>query len=98
MSKIKYWKQQLKIRKQIYLDFMKALDFTYSKLSLKDVKRVYVYLLSNSKDTDVDEIQKKLPYNKGQLRDLIERLKMLGEVYDPYLTINGKGSKIVRII
>lgn len=93
MKKSKYWTRTLEIKKLVYHDYRKALDFTSSKLSIKDLESLHsriAKLSINSELVSLKELRKKCSkYSNLQFDNILTRLKMLGEIYDPYFCTNG---------
>ncbi|MGV8172070.1 MAG: hypothetical protein ACP5OA_05240 [Candidatus Woesearchaeota archaeon] len=53
---------------------------------------------NKKKIVSIKDLEKELKYNKAQLRILLEKLKMLGEIFDPYTHDKQKAGKYVRCI
>lgn len=103
MKKSKYWTRTLEIKKLVYHDYRKALNFSSSKSSIKDLELVHVKIAALSIKSDLVSLKalKKRcsKYSNFQFDNLITRLKMLGEIYDPYLRTNkSKEGKIVMLL
>lgn len=88
MNKSKYWISMLKIKKLVYHDYNKALDFHGSNLSIEDLELVYDKITNLSVKSELVSLRALekscTKYSNSQLDDLITRLKMLGEIYNPY--------------
>ena len=92
MSKKEYWIKMLEIKKLVYHDYKRALNFSGSKLSIEDLELVYsrIAVLSiNSELVSFKALRKKCAkYSNLQFDNLLTRLKMLGEIYDPHFHTN----------
>lgn len=66
-----------------------ALNFVDTKLTATDLYNVLEYLKKQKKRIKVNDI--KLNYKKTELKDILKRLKMLGEIFDPYYTSKKEG-------
>ena len=44
------------------------------------------------------ELEKEVKYNKAQLHSLIEKLKLLGEIFDPYIDNKKKKGQFLKVI
>ena|SRR3989338_3011346 len=88
MNKSEHWTKTLEIKKLIYGDYKKALDFSGSELSINDLEMVHgkIAALSIKSELISSKVLRKkcVKCSKLQFDNLITRLKMLGEIYDPY--------------
>lgn len=94
MKKSIYWTRTLEIKKLVYHDYRKALNFSGSKLTIKDLELFNAMIAAfsiNSELVSLKEIRKKCStYSNLQFDNLLTRLKMIGEIYDPYFHTNKK--------
>ncbi len=104
MKKIKYfhriqekWDNQLLFHKEAYNNSKKALSFSkQSKIQKEDIIKLLKIILEFPKEKiQLSKINHQ--YTKLQFLDLIKRLKMLGEIYDPLIETDKKG-KYIEII
>tara|TARA_Y100000294_G_C8366448_1_gene260897 strand:+ start:183 stop:536 length:354 start_codon:yes stop_codon:yes gene_type:complete len=100
-KKIKSWKDDLKIKKQIVKDITEALSFPpKSKISEYNLVSVLNVLMRCSKKREEIElltIKNQLKYSTSEFNSIIKRLKQLGEIMDPYLLSEREG-KYLSII
>ena len=92
MNKSEHWIKTLEIKKLIYHDYKKALDFSGSDLSIEDLELVYNRITSlsiNSELVSLKALRKKCAKCSNlQFDNLLTRFKMLGEIYDPHFHTN----------
>ena len=95
------WKTDLETYKRIYLDMKSALHFSPgAKIGEQDLRHVLKIIASASKGKNIAEIQeltKKTKYSQRELDSIIKRLKMLGEIFDPYFTTKKEGRYLKTI-
>jgi len=106
-NQLKEWKKErnnLKEKKRLLnlclKDTRDALIFKNTKLTKTNLVDTLNKLKSLSKkDQPIkkEQLKKITKYNNEELNELIERLKMLGEIYDPYLETKKQG-KYIQLI
>jgi len=92
----------LEMYKQMLHDMDDALYFSNNSYAQKpDLVKLLnkIKIIENEKKiVSIEELGKEVKYNKAQLRILIEKLKMLGEIFDPYTFDKKKAGKYIRCI
>ncbi len=85
------------IIKQVWRDYGKALDFKGSRNSLNDLFEAYKQIKAQKIIIIPTRSIRIKGKTKQDMADLIERLCMLGEVFDPFLDSEKRGLFIQAI-
>ncbi|MCF7860950.1 hypothetical protein K9M79_01800 [Candidatus Woesearchaeota archaeon] len=88
------WKEKQEIQCQICKDIKSALSFKDTSLTQDDLVKLFGVIKKLNKDNKkirINEIITKSGYVSSDCLNLIERLKKLGEVYDPFLEKKDEG-------
>jgi hypothetical protein len=93
----------LETYKSMLHDMDDALYFSKNSYAQKpDLVKVLnkIKIIENKKKiVSIKDLEKETKYNKAQLRILIEKLKMLGEIFDPYNRLDKKkAGKYIKCI
>lgn len=104
MNKWKMQRSEIKYRKKMLDLSLKniddALNFKNTKLTttnLVDTLNKIKSLSKKNQPIKKEQLKKTTKYNDKELNELIERLKMLGEIYDPYLETKKQGQYLKLI-
>ena len=97
-KQIKEWKDQIEHYKTIVKDLKENLDFKNSKIKVEDLVITLEEIKKQPNEKIlIEDLRKKLTYNKEEMNDILDRLKKFGDIFDPYIQYKLKG-KYVRLI
>jgi len=94
-----YWWEQINFHKECARTMEEALDFSQSKLTMRDLLIFASLIIGREEKTfEVDKLLNKLEqattFTREEMEELLERLKKLGELYDPSLGTAAEGRQL----